>query len=270
MSPYFTQTFARAFGTWPLKGDTLRGALEAALDVGYRAIDTAQMYANEAETGEVIAASDIARDDLLVTTKVHPDNYTDAAFLKSVETSARHLGRIDVLLLHWPPADGDVRPPLRLLESALSEGLTRHIGVSNFNSAMLRVAKEQVQADIAINQVEFHPFLDQSRLLAAAADLGIPLSAYCSVARGRVFDDPTLAKIGAAHGKGPGQIALRWILQKGVALTTMSTKRANLEANFDLTDFTLTDQDMARIDALGSADGRIVGSNVVAWAPDWD
>ena len=270
MSPYFTKSYARAFGTWPLKGDVLRGALEAALDVGYRAIDTAQMYGNEAETGEVIAASALPREDLLVTTKVHPDNYAEAAFLKSVETSARHLGRIDVLLLHWPPADGDVRAPLRLLETALSEGLTTHIGVSNFTAAMMQVAKDQVEADIAINQVEFHPFLDQSKLLAASSAIGIPLSAYCSVARGRVFDDPTLTGIGVAHDKGPGQVALRWILQKGVALTTMSTKRANLEANFALTDFMLDDDEMARIDALGSAQGRIVGSNVVAWAPDWD
>lgn len=270
MSPYFTKIFARAFGTWPLKDDVLRAALEAALDVGYRAIDTAQMYANEAETGEVIAACGIPRDELLVTTKVHPDNYSERDFLASVEASARHLGRIDVLLLHWPPKGGDVRPPLKLLETAKREGLSTHIGVSNFTSPMLETAKAEVDADIVVNQVEFHPFLDQSILLAAAACIGIPLSAYCSVARGKVFDDPVLADIGAAHERSPGQIALRWILQKGVALTTMSTKRANLEANFALTDFELSDADMARIDALGTADGRLVSSNIVPWAPDWD
>lgn len=272
MNIYFQRNFQRAFGTWPLQGDDLTGPLSTALEVGYRAIDTAQMYGNEAATGRILAASGIARDDLCVTTKVHPKNYAPADFIASVEKSLEDLGMdaVDVLLLHWPPEGGDIVGPLKLLEEAAQRGLARNIGVSNFNGAMLRQAIRTIETPIVTNQVEFHPLLNQDLLLAASTETGIPLSAYCSVARGAVFQQPELADIAAGYGKSVGQITLRWILQKGVSVNTMSTNPANIAANYDVMDFTLSSVDMARIDALTHQNARIVTADVVPYAPEWD
>ncbi len=272
MNICFQKSNQRAFGTWPLKGDDLRNALGAALETGYRAIDTAQMYGNETEVGETIAASGIARHDLCVTTKVTPENFATEKFIPSVERSLAALGldHVDILLLHWPPMGGDVVPPVRLLAEARERGLARNIGVSNFTARMLRDAKAAVDAPIVTNQVEFHPLIDQRKLLAAASDIGIPLSAYCSVARGAVFRMPIFDEIAAGYGVTAGQVVLRWILQKGVSVNTMSTNPANIRANFDVMGFTLSCVDIARIDALGSPHGRIVTRDVVPYAPDWD
>jgi 2,5-diketo-D-gluconate reductase B len=271
-SVYFEKGFERGFGTFPLKGDDCTRAVAAALEVGYRAFDTAQMYENEAEVGAALAASGLPRDQLLVTTKVKPGNFGEADFLPSVERSleALRLDRIDVLLLHWPPEGGDIAPSLRLLSEARARGLTTHVGVSNYTVAMLRACRDIIADPIAINQVEFHPLLNQTRLLAGASEASVPLAAYCAVARGRVIENATLQEIGAAYGKSAAQIAQRWILQKGVTVNAMSTKPANIRANFEIMDFTLSSVDMARIDSLGSADGRIVTSAIVPWAPDWD
>ena len=272
MNPYFHSGHERAFGTWPLKGAELTAALEIALDVGYRAIDTAQLYGNEAEVGAVLRASGLPRSQLCVTTKVAPGHLEATHFLPSVEASLKALGldQVDVLLIHWPPADGEVVPPLRLLEQAQRRGLARHVGVSNFTAAMLRTARATLEVPVVVNQVEFHPLLDQRKLLAAAAETGIPLSAYCSVARGEVFKYPVLDEIGRGYGKSAAQVTLRWILQKGVPVTTMSTRRANIQANFDVMDFTLSSVDMARIDALNATGLRVVDKTRVPWAPEFD
>lgn len=272
MSPYFTRTFQRSFGTFPLKGADLTRAVEAALEAGYRAFDTAQLYENEAETGAALAASGLPRDELLVTTKVHPDRYGEAEFMPSVERSveALGLGPVDVLLLHWPAKGGDIAPSLTRLAEAKARGLARHVGVSNYTSAQMREAKRLIGDEIATNQVEFHPLLDQSVLLAASAETGIPLASYCSVARGEALSHPLMAELAADYGRTPAQICLRWILQKGVSINTMSTKPANIRANFNVMDFTLSTPDMARLDALGAAGRRIVDADRVPWAPDWD
>lgn len=271
-SVYFTKTFQRSFGTWPLKGEECAGAINAALEVGYRAFDTAQMYGNEADVGATLASSGVPRDDLLITTKVHPDNYTPERFIPSVEKSleALKVDKADVLLLHWPPVGGDVAPPLRLLSEARAKGLATDIGVSNFTVAMLRTARATIEDPIATNQVEFHPLLDQSKLLAGASETGIPLASYCSVARGEVFRHPIFAEVGANYGKSAAQVVLRWILQKGVSINTMSTKPGNISANFDVMDFTLSSIDLARIDAMTATGYRIVTSDIVPWAPEWD
>lgn len=263
--------FQRGFGTYPLTGGALREAVHAAIEVGYRAFDTAQSYANEADTGAALADCGIPRDQLCITTKVRPENFDESGFLPSVEDSLRALRveRVDLLLLHWPPAGGDIAPSLRLLQKAREAGLAAHIGVSNYTAAMMRAAKALVDAPLVTNQVEFHPLLDQSRLLAAAKDTGIPLSSYCSLARGEIFKYPLLAKIGAAYGKSAAQVALRWIAQKGLAMNTMSTKPENIRANFDILDFTLSAEDMARIDALGATNYRIVDRDRVPFAPEW-
>jgi 2,5-diketo-D-gluconate reductase B len=262
----------RAFGTWPLRGAACRDAVTAALAVGHRAFDTAQMYGNEAEVGAALAESGLPRSALFVTTKVHPDAFAPDRFLPSVERSLRdlRLDRVDLLLLHWPPAGGDVAPSLRLLDRARALGLAAHVGVSNYTVAMMRTARAVIEGPVAANQVEFHPLLDQSRLLAGSAETGIPLSSYCSVARGRVVDHPALAAIGAPRGKTAAQVALRWILHKGVSLNVMSTRPANIRANFEIMDFALTDAEIARVDALGATGLRLVDRPAVPWAPDWD
>lgn len=272
MNIYFQKTHQRAFGTFPLEGDVAKQAILAAAGVGYRAFDTAQMYGNEAETGEALKATGVPREDLCITTKVHPDNFGEDRFMASVEQSLKALqvDCVDVLLLHWPPVDGNIGPSLKLLQAAQDRGLARNIGVSNYTAQMMKDAKAIVDAPIVTNQVEFHPLLNQDRLLAGANEVGIPLSSYCSVARGEVFKHPDFAEIGAAYGKTSGQVVLRWIVQKGVSVNTMSTNPENIRANFDIMDFTLSSVDMARIEKLTRTGYRIVGEDLVPWAPKWD
>ena len=269
---YFQHRFERAFGTYPLRGEELSMALHTALAVGYRAIDTAQMYGNEADVGRALRSAGVPRHELCITSKVHPDNYDAARFLPSVEESLRQLqlDQLDVLLLHWPAPGGDIGPSLRWLEQAAERGLTQCIGLSNHTAAMMRWARLAIDTPLVTNQVEFHPLLDQSTLLRAAQETGIPLSSYCSVARGEVFHYPLFAEIGRTHQRTAAQVVLRWILQKGVAINTMSTRRANIEANFRVMDFSLSAADMARIDALNSVGHRIVRTDRVPWAPVWD
>ncbi|MEL7114350.1 MAG: aldo/keto reductase [Pseudomonadota bacterium] len=272
MNICFQKNHQRAFGTYPLEGDTLLASIETAARVGYRAFDTAQMYENEATTGEGLAATGIPRADLCITTKVNLSNFIDDRFLASVEQSLADLRTdyVDLLLLHWPPADGDIAPPLKMLQQALDRGFTRNIGVSNFTVAMLRDAVQIVDAPLVTNQVEFHPLLNQDKLMAGANAVGVPLSAYCSVARGEVFKRPLFTEMAAAYGKTPGQIVLRWILQRGVSVNVMSTNPVNIAANYDIMDFTLSHVDMARINALNAENYRIVNKELVPFAPDFD
>ncbi len=272
MSLYFTKTFQRSFGTFPLRGEALALALRAAIDIGYRSIDTAQLYQNEADVGAALTTIDVPRDELLVTTKVHPDSFGEDKFLASVEQSLRdlRLDYVDALLVHWPPLDHNIAPSLKLLAKAKAEGLTRHIGVSNYTAKMMREAAAISEEPVVTNQVEFHPLLDQSILLRAAAETGIPLASYSSVARGEVFKYPIFGEIGAIYGKSAGQVVLRWILQQGISINTMSTKEENIRANFEIMDFVLSSVDMARISKLTGTNYRVVDSDKVPWAPDWD
>jgi 2,5-diketo-D-gluconate reductase B len=272
MNVYFEKTHQRSFGTFPLHGEALSNALRDAIEVGYRAIDTAQMYENEAEVGAGLSAAGVPRGELCITTKVHPDNFDEDKFIPSVRESLAKLRveQVDVLLLHWPPMDGDVVPSVRRLEQAARLGLTRHIGVSNYTAAMMRTAKAAIETPLVTNQVEFHPLLDQKALLRAATETGIPLSSYCSVARGEVFKHPIFGEIGAAYGKSAAQVVLRWILQLGVPINTMSTRRENIRANFDIMDFTLSSIDMDRIGAMTRTGYRIIDKNLVPFAPVFD
>ena len=272
MNIYFEKCHQRGFGTYPLKAGELKAAIETALDVGYRAFDTAQMYENEADTGQALLEGGVARDELCITSKVHPDNYAEAQFLPSVEASLKALkiDQLDVLLLHWPPIGGDVAPSLRLLQKAHVAGMARNIGVSNYTARMMREAKAISEVPLVTNQVEFHPLLDQRALLAAATETGIPLSSYASVARGEVFKHAIFGEIGATYGKSAAQIALRWILQKGVPLNTMSTKPENIRANFEIMDFTLSSIDMDRIDSMTHTGYRIITPGMLPWVPEWD
>lgn len=272
MNITFQKANQRAFGTFPLKGDVLRDAIHAAISVGYRAFDTAQMYGNESDTGAALADSGIARSELCITTKVNFENFTDNDFIRSVEKSLSDLriDKVDILLLHWPTPGGAIRKSLELLQSAQERGLASNIGISNYTAAMMHEARTIVGVPLVTNQVEFHPLLNQDRLLAAAQETGIPLSSYCSVARGEVFKYPVFGEIGKGYGKSAAQVVLRWLLQKGVSINTMSTKPENIRANFDVMDFTLSSIDMRKIDDMTATGYRIVGKDLVPYAPDFD
>ncbi len=272
MSILFQNNFQRGFGTFPLHGEEAIAAVGEAIEVGYRAFDTAQMYGNEADVGQALANCGVDRKELCITTKVPTQRFNASDFIPSVERSLKDLqvDYVDLLLLHWPPADGNIAPSLKLLAEAHSKGFARNIGVSNYTSKMMREAAATVDVPLATNQVEFHPLLNQEILLAAAAETGITLSAYCSVARGKVFDYQDFAEIGQHYGKSAAQVVLRWIVQLGVAAITMSTKRDNMLANYEIMDFTLSSVHMARINSLTAAGYRIVDNNIVPGAPDWD
>ncbi|MCY4316090.1 MAG: aldo/keto reductase [Roseovarius sp.] len=272
MNILFQKSNQRVFGTFPLKGEELAASLDLALKFGYRAFDSAQMYGNERDVGSALKFSGINRDDLCIITKVHPENYSQNAFLPSVEKSMKDLeiDQIDVLLLHWPPADGDIRAPLKLLQKAYNAKLAKNIGVSNFTSTMMAQISTIVSAPITCNQVEFHPLLDQGALMKSSVETGIPLMAYCSIARGEIFKHSLLDDIAKSYEKTSAQIVQRWILQKGVVVNTMSTKSRNIQANFEVMDFTLSSPDMARLDSLNKVNYRIVTSDLAPWAPEWD
>ena len=228
--------------------------------MGYRAFDTAQMYGNEDDVGRALKETGIPRGDLCVTTKVHPDNFSVDKFLPSVEASLEALQTdyVDVLLLHWPPIGGDVGPSLELLAQAHERGAARNVGVSNYTAQMMRDAKSICDVPIVTNQVEFHPLLNQDVLVAAATETGIPLSSFSSLARGKVLEYPIFDQIGRGYGKTAGQVALRWIVQKGVSLNTMSANPKNIRANYEIMDFTLSSIDMDRIDAMTATQYRLV------------
>ncbi|MCH9853760.1 MAG: aldo/keto reductase [Alphaproteobacteria bacterium] len=273
MNINFINSYQRIFGTFPLRGDVLRQALEFAGDVGYRAYDTAQQYENETELGEFIASSGIPRSELCITTKVCPSRFDDESdFLKSIDESLKRLQieQIDVLLLHWPPVGEAIEQSLKHLQKAYDKKLTKNIGISNYTRQMMHDAKKIVDAPIIVNQVEFHPMIDQSALLKGALETGIPLSSYCSLARAEVPKNKMLADIGKTYGKTGSQVALRWILQKGVPIITMSTKLDNIKANFDVMDFTLSNIDIDKINALMATNYRVISLEEAPWAPRWD
>ncbi|MEM9048739.1 MAG: aldo/keto reductase [Pseudomonadota bacterium] len=254
-------------GTWPLKGSECRDVVTEALSMGYRHIDTAQLYENEAEVGAGIAASGVARDRIFLTTKVVQDHFVDGTALESAKRSMDKLGGpADLVLVHWPPKGVATEAVIDALEEIRAAGLTTHIGVSNFNVPMLTAAAGR--ATILTNQVEFHALIDQARLKASADALGVRLTAYMPIARGRVFDLAPVVAAAERLGKTPAQIALRWIVQQGVTAIPMSTKTANLQANLAVTAFALSEAEMAAITACTRDHQRFC--TPFDWAPDWD
>ncbi|HEY1503788.1 MAG TPA: aldo/keto reductase [Stellaceae bacterium] len=262
---------ALGFGTWALSGNAAYLATRMVLDLGYRHIDTAQIYGNEAEIGRAIRDSGMPRSEIFLTTKIAPGNLAKADVRRSHEESLRRLGldQVDLLLIHWPNAGIPLGETLEALTRLRDAGKTRTIGVSNFTAALLREAIEQHGADIICNQVEYHPFLPQRRLLEAMRRYGLMLTAYAPVARGRAFRDPTLTAIGKKFGKSPGQVALRWLLdQEKVAAIPKAGRREHAAANIDIFDFQLSPEDHATIDGLAAEADRMV--EWAGYTPRWD
>lgn len=248
------------YGTFPLKDDEAQACTATALELGYRHLDTAQMYRNEAEVGSAMAASGLKRDDVFLTTKVHPDNYGEADFSGSVERSLEALGvdQVDLLLLHWPHPSLQMEAVLERLVAVQEAGQARTIGVSNFGPDDLARAQSIAGGRLTCNQIELHPFVDQRPSVEASTALGLMVTAYCPVARGKVLDDPTLQAIGEAHGKTAAQIALAWLVQQGIAAIPMSRNRERALANLESAAITLGDEEMKRIDAIAGPDGKMI------------
>ncbi|MCS4281496.1 2,5-didehydrogluconate reductase DkgB [Stenotrophomonas rhizophila] len=263
---------AFGLGTFRLKGQTVIDSVRNALDVGYRAIDTAQIYENEAEVGQAIAESGVARDDLFLTTKIWIANFHHDALLDSLRESLRKLGtdHVELTLIHWPsPKDAvPMAEYLCALAEAKSQGLTRQIGISNFTIAQTRQAIEILGADaIATNQIEVHPYLQNRALIAFLKEQGIHVTAYMSLAYGEVLKDPVIQAIAARHQATPAQVALAWALQQGFAVIPSSTKRDNLAGNLLAAELRLSDEDMAQIATLDRGH-RL--ANPEGIAPAWD
>jgi 2,5-diketo-D-gluconate reductase B len=261
---------ALGFGTWELRGDLARQLVESAIEIGYRHIDTAQMYGNEAEVGAAIRACGLPREQLFVTTKIWPDRFRKGDFERAVEESLDRLkiGWVDLLLLHWPNPSVPLSETLPALEEVKEAGIAKHVGVSNFTTRLLDEALRTSRAPIVTNQVEYHPFLSQRALLDKQRPLRIALTAYCPLARGKVFGNSVLERIGAKYGKNAGQISLRWLVQQdGVVAIPRTSRPENAKVNYEIFDFKLTPEEMAEISGLGSPSGRVVNG---AFAPEWD
>jgi diketogulonate reductase-like aldo/keto reductase len=259
------------FGTMTLKDALCVELVEAALHLGYRHLDTAQMYGNEREVGEGMRRSGVKREDIFLTTKVWFTRLAAGDFERSVDESLERLGLpwVDLLMIHWPNAQVPLAQSVDTLCKVKRAGLAKHIGVANFNIAMLDEAIRLCPEPLVTLQVECHPYLDQSKVIAACRARGLVLTAYCPLARGRLQSDKVLAEIGHRHGKTFAQVALRWLIQQGViAAIPRSSNPSRIAQNIDVFDFALSDDEMQRIGALRRPNGRI--ADPTGRAPVWD
>ena len=250
---------ALGFGTSPMTGGLSADTVAAALKAGYRHIDTARKYGTERAVGEAIRVSGVPRNDIFLTTKVSHENLRAGDFAKSVDESLAALGvdYVDLLLIHWPNPEIALSETMPALAKVKRRRLARHIGVANFNVALLEQAIKLCPEPLAALQAEYHPYLDQSKLLAAVREHKLVFIAYCPLGRGRLFGDPVLAEIAGQRGRSVAQIALRWLLQQNIAAIPFSSKPQRIADNFNVFDFTLTDVEMKRIAALKRSDGRV-------------
>jgi 2,5-diketo-D-gluconate reductase B len=259
---------ALGLGTYRLEGDAAREAVEHALSIGYRHVDTAQIYENEEAVGAGLAAASVPRADVFLTTKVWRDRLTRDRLAPSVDESLRKLGTdyVDLLLVHWPNEGVPLEETLPALDAVRQAGKARLIGVSNFPPGLLRRALEIVP-DLATDQVEHHPHLGQPDLLEVVRGHGMVLTAYSPVGQGQALKDETVRDVAEAKGVGPATVALAWLLgQDRVVAIPKAASPGHREANLAAAEVTLTDEERARIDALPK-DGRIVDPG---FAPDWD
>jgi diketogulonate reductase-like aldo/keto reductase len=261
---------ALGFGTFRVPGPDTERMVSHVLANGYRHVDTAQIYGNEAEVGEGIRRSGVARTDIFLTTKVWVENYRHDAFLASVDESLTKLKTdyVDLLLLHWPNEAVPLAEQIGALNEVAKAGKVRHIGVSNFNTDLMQQAVKLSNLPIATNQVEYHPYIDQSPVLDAAKQLDMSVTAYYAMADGKVLDDAVLQEIAVKHRKSVAQIVLRWIVQQDVIVLSKTVSEVRAKENATIFDFELSSEEMAAIHALAKPDGRIVSPEGLA--PVWD
>ena len=258
-------------GTWDLRGRACARVVEQALRLGYRHIDTAEMYDNEREVGEGLHASGVKRNAVFVTTKIWPSHFAP----RELERAARdclvrlRLSEVDLLLLHWPNPQIPLAETLGALGKVKRDGLARHIGVSNFTVALIEQATALSSEPLVCNQIECHPYLDQSKVIAACREHGMAVVAYSPIARGNVRNDEVLRRIGATHKKTAAQICLRYLVQQSIVVIPRTSKVERLSENAAIFDFTLSAGEMAEIAALAGRDGRIVNF-AFSGDPQWD
>jgi len=260
---------AVGLGTWDLRGATCTRVVEAALRLGYRHIDTAEMYGNEREVGEGLRASGIKRDDVFITTKIWQDHLAAGPFESATKDclSRLRLDAVDLLLIHWPNLRVPLAETIAVLCRMKQAGLARHIGVSNFTVPLIDEAVALATELLVCNQIEWHPFLDQSKVVAAARRHGLAITAYSPIARGRALGNKVLQEIGLRHGKTAGQVSLRYLVQQGAIVIPRTSKRERLAENIAIFDFALDAGEMEKIRKLASPAGRVVD-----WSgsPNWD
>jgi diketogulonate reductase-like aldo/keto reductase len=260
-------------GTMTLMDAVCIEAVETALRLGYRHIDTAERYRNETEVGEGLRrglrANGLAREDVFVTTKVFHDRLAAADFERSLDQSLRNLelSWVDLLLIHWPNPKVPLKETLDLLCKARRDGRAKHVGVANFTTSLLQDAVKLASEPLVTNQIEVHPFIDQDKVLAACRVHGLAVTAYCPLARGKVPGNDVLARIGRAHGKTSAQIALRYLVQQGIIPIPRTSNPDHLAANLATFDFTLSDVEMTEIAGLKHIGLRVVNP---PHAPRWD
>lgn len=262
---------ALGFGTFRMpEADVLR-IVPKAIQTGFRHIDTAQIYDNEAAVGQAILDSGVPRKDIFLTTKVWVSNYGHDAFIKSVDESLEKLKTdyVDLLLLHWPNKDVSLADQIGALNEVHKAGKVRHIGVSNFNIALMDEAAALSDAPLVTNQVEYHPFIDQTKVMDGARKHGMALTAYYAMADGKVLENEQLGEIAKSHDRSVAQVVLRWLLQQNdvIALSKTATE-SRVAENFDIFDFELSGEEMQAIHGLADKNGRIVSPDGLA--PDWD
>jgi 2,5-diketo-D-gluconate reductase B len=260
---------AIGLGTWELRGRACARLVEQALRLGYRHIDTAQAYDNEREVGEALRVSGVPRNEVFVTTKVWTSHFAPHDLERSTKESLNklRLSEVDLLLLHWPNPRVPLAETLDALAYVRKLGMTRHIGISNFTVALMDEAVAKCPAPLVCNQVEYHPYLDQTKVREACARLEMALVAYSPIAKGRVRKDGMLAQIGRAHGKSAAQVCLRWLVQQNVSAIPRTSRLERLSENFEVFDFELSAAEMTGISAMGSRDGRLTDFGL---SPKWD
>ncbi len=257
------------FGTFRLAPEVCRAAVESALSLGYRHIDTAEMYGNETQVGEAIAASCLARSELHVTTKVWHEHLAPDAIRRAFDASLKKLKLdvVDMYLVHWPSRDMELPAVLETMMALREEGRARAIGVCNFPLPLLKAAIDEIGAPIACNQVEYHVFLEQRALLTYLRAKGVPLVAYAPLAQGAVADNTTLQAIGRKHEVSAAQVALAWLLdQPGVAAIPKAARLESQKANLAALDLKLDNEDRTAIAALPKDQRRVNPP----FAPQWD
>jgi diketogulonate reductase-like aldo/keto reductase len=262
---------AIGLGTWTLRDDAATTLVASALGAGYRHIDTATAYENEAAVGAGLRDSGVPRDEIFLTTKVWPPNLATGDLQSSVEGSLKRLGvdYVDLVLIHWPSKTVPLAESIAALNEVHSRGLARNIGVSNFPVALIEEAVALSEHPLACNQIENHPFLNQDRVMAACRKHGLALVSYCPLARGaELFAEAPIAEAAARHGKTAAQVVLRWhVQQDGVVAIPRSSQPDRIRENFGVFDFALDAGEMAAIDALRSRALRICDFE---FSPEWD
>ncbi len=247
-------------GTWDLRGKSCARMVEEAIGLGYRHIDTAAMYRNEAEVGEGLRASGIGRDEVFITTKVWSSNLHARDFERSARDSLANLKLpyVDLLLIHWPNSSVPLKETVGALCKMKRDGVARHVGVSNFTPQLIEEAVRLSTEPLVNNQIECHPYFDQTKTIAASHKHGLSVTAYSPIARGRVTGDAVLARVGNQHGKTAAQVCLRYLVQQDIVVIPKTSQPARLKENFAIFDFKLAPGEMKQIAQLASPHGNIV------------